>query len=119
MKFKVLKEFENPLLKRVEYEIEIDDVKATPKRIDVLKQLSAKMGFDPKLVIVDTIYTRADTSVVVAYVKVYNDEKTLEAVELKKQKERRKKILDVLYPKEVKQGDDNGKQKGEEKDSKS
>ena len=38
MKFKVLKELDNPLLKRIEYDVEISDIKATPKRLEVLKQ---------------------------------------------------------------------------------
>jgi len=100
MKFKVIEDFENPLLERRQLKILVTDIKATPKRIDLVKQISAKVGLDTKTLIVDTVYNRADTNNVIVYVKAYNNEDSLKKIEVKNNIEKWKKIMDILYPKE-------------------
>ncbi len=102
MKFKTIRESDNRLLGRREYLIGVDDVDKTPKREDLLKQISAKMGFDDKKVIIDKINTTFGMSEVKVYVKVYDNVEELEKIESKKNKIRRNKLFGVEVPKVVK-----------------
>lgn len=98
MKFTILNEFENVLLERKQFTVEISDIETTPKRIDVLKQFSAKQGVDSKTLIVDTIFVEFGTNIVKAYIKSYKTEKALKQIEVKNNVAKWQKIMDELYP---------------------
>jgi len=98
MKFKVLEEFENPMLERKQFTIEISEVNVTPTRLEVVKQFSAKQGVDPKTLIVDTIYSDFGTTIFKAYVKSYKTEAALKKIEVKNNVENWKKVMEVIYP---------------------
>ncbi len=100
MKFKIVNEYENPLLERRQFTVEITEANVTPKRIDVVKQFSAKQGLNIKTLIVDTIYSDFGSTVFKAYIKSYKDEKSLQKVEVKNNVEKWKKIMQELYPAE-------------------
>ena len=114
MKFKVIEDLENPLLERRQLKILVSDIKSTPKRIDLVKQISAKIGLDTKTLIIDTIYNRADTNNVIVYAKAYKDESSLKKIEVKNNLEKWKKIMDVLYPKEEPKKEETKEEKKEE-----
>jgi ribosomal protein S24E len=93
MKFKTIKESDNRLLSRREFMIAVDEIDKTPKREELLKQISAKMGFDDKKVVVDKIYTSFGMPEIKVFVKVYDSAKDLESIESKKNKKVRGKVL--------------------------
>ena len=95
MKFKTVKESDNRLLNRREFMILVEDTDKTPKREDLVKQISAKMGFDDKKVVVDKIYTTYGIPEVRVYVKVYDNIKDLEEIESKKNNKVRAKLLGI------------------------
>jgi len=95
MKFKTIKETDNRLLNRREFMILVEDVDKTPKRDDLVKQISAKMGFDDKKVVVDKIFTTYGVPEVRIYVKVYDNVKDLEETESKKNNKIRAKLLGI------------------------
>ena len=92
MKFKTVNELDNRLLNRKEYTIAVEDVKQTPKRVDLLKQISAKMGLDDKKVVIHKINTTFGKPEVKVFVKVYDSKKDLDLIENKKNKETLKKL---------------------------
>jgi ribosomal protein S24E len=74
----ILKNNENKLLKRKEIEARLDNLSATPSRIEVKKELAKKLKVDESLVIVNEI--KHDYGDPKAYVKakIYNSEKDLQ-----------------------------------------
>ena len=101
MKFKVLKEFDNVMLKRRQFDVLVEDIKLTPTRLEVAKQFAAKQGLDPKTLIIDTIFTEAGTEKVKVYAKAYRDVESLKKIEVKNNVENWNKIQEVLNPKKV------------------
>jgi len=116
MKFKTLKESDNRLLNRREFMIAVDEIDKTPKREDLLKQISAKMGFDDKKVVVDKIYTSFGMPEIKVFVKVYDSTKDLDSIESKKNKKVRGKVLglDKKEEKDAKPKEDPKKEKVKE-----
>ncbi len=82
MKFKVLNELDNVILERRQFMVEVSDVKVTPKREELAKQFSAKMGLDPKTLVVDTMHGSSGTENVTVYIKSYKTQEALKKIEL-------------------------------------
>ncbi len=77
-----LKKQRNDLLNRTNVLAKITSVK-TPGRKEILLKVAATLGVDENLVVVDNIEQNFGEHICVAYLKVYDDIKTLKEVEAK------------------------------------
>jgi len=74
MDFDVLEEKENVFFARKELQIAIRHPKsATPKKQELVKELSAKYSVPEEHVVVDFLYSKKGTNESVAKVKIYKD----------------------------------------------
>ena len=89
----------NRLLHRTELKCVIESGSSTPTREEVIRQIAAKKGVKESLVIVDSIRQEYGKKCSSAYVKVYESEKALKAIEPEHKVERARK---ALVPKEEK-----------------
>ena len=89
---KVLKDFNNKLCDRVEYEIEIiHDKKETPKREDVKKNIAKLLKIKEDLIALKGIYTKYGISKSKVYVNIYNNEESFKNFEIRNKKKKNDK----------------------------
>ncbi len=75
---------ENKLLGRTEVHFEVEHSKAaTPNRLDVRKQLAAKLGTDENTVAIRSIHSHYGASKSIGIANVYKSEKELQSIEPK------------------------------------
>ncbi len=77
-----LKKQRNDLLKRTNVLAKITSI-TTPSRKEVLSKVAAMLGVEETLVVVDNIEQNFGEHICLAYVKVYDDVKTLKELESK------------------------------------
>lgn len=84
MDIKVIKREENKLYDREELEILIEHRnQATPKRLELKKQIAAMLGVDENLVIIEKIRTLYGKHQSIAYAKLYKNKETMMKIEPK------------------------------------
>ena len=76
-----LEKSRNELLKRTNVFAKIRSAK-TPNRKELLKKVAATLGVESNLVVIDKIVQNFGEKISTAYIKVYDDFKTLKEVEL-------------------------------------
>jgi len=83
MKIKITSQEHNPLLKREEiaFEVEHEEMRGTPSRLEVRKELASKLKKDPELVYVRRIATRTGTMTAVGEATAYNSKEQAGFVE--------------------------------------
>lgn len=106
----------NELLKRTNVFAKIRAAK-TPNRKELLKKVAAILGVDANLVVVDKIVQNFGEKTSNAYIKVYDDVKTLKEVELEYKLKRTGEIEEPKEePKDEKPSDENSEEKKEDKE---
>ena len=85
MKIKITSQEQNLLLKREEivFEVEHEEMRGTPSRLEVRKELASKLKKDPELVYVRSIETRTGTMTAVGEATAYNSKEQAGFVEPK------------------------------------
>lgn len=83
MKFEIIKQEDNRLLNRKQFVVKVNEVTATPKRIDIWKAFSAKQGLDENKLIVDKVINETGLREITVYFKYYDNEADLKRIELK------------------------------------
>ena len=81
MKFEIIKQKENPLLKRREIAAAIEFDASTPQKKDIIARLCAEQNVKEECVVLDTFKQEYGTKQGVAYLKVYEDKESKELVE--------------------------------------
>ena len=83
MKIKITSQEQNSLLKREEiaFEVEHEEMRGTPSRLEVRKELASKLKKDPELVYVRRIETRTGTMTAVGEATAYNSKEQAAFVE--------------------------------------
>jgi len=83
MKIKITSQEHNPLLKREEivFEVDHEEMRGTPSRLEVRKELASKLKKEPELVYVRRIETRTGTMTAVGEATAYNSKEQAEFVE--------------------------------------
>jgi ribosomal protein S24E len=74
---KIVKEFDNKLLKRKEVEFDVDSQGTTLSRPDIKEKAVKALKADEKLVVVSSIASRFGSTLTQVIVYVYEDEQTL------------------------------------------
>jgi ribosomal protein S24E len=74
---KVIKEFDNKLLKRKEIEFDVDSQGTTLSRLDIKSKAVKALKADEKLLVVSSIASRFGSTLTQVIVYVYEDEQTL------------------------------------------
>lgn len=74
---KIVKEFDNKLLKRKEIEFDVDSKGTTLSRSDIKTQAVKALKADENLVVVSSIASRFGSTLTQVIVYVYEDEQTL------------------------------------------
>ena len=97
MKTQIISEVENPLLKRKEVKMLVNDYEATPNRQEILKAVASELKTDEKKMIVDKIDQEYGKKEAVCYIKVY------ETKEDKRKYEEEYKLKRIGDTKEVKE----------------
>jgi len=89
MDFDVLEEKENVFFARKELQIAIKHPKsATPKKQELVKELSAKYSVPEEHVVIDFLYSKKGTNESVAKVKIYKDRPKVKEASKEKNKEK-------------------------------
>ena len=89
MKIEVVEQKKNPLMKREEAWVLVEHKgKATPRRMEVLSELSKKMGSKPELLIVDKLFSESGKAVTKAKVLVYKNKADIPKFKLEKMERR-------------------------------
>ena len=86
MELEIKNKYENKLLKRAEIDAILKFDAATPSNDEVKTKLSAQLGGDKSLVVVDHIYTTFGTHEAKVIAKIYDDKGTMEQFEPKPKK---------------------------------
>jgi len=83
MKIKITSQEHNPLLKRedIVFEVDHEEMKGTPSRLEVRKELASKLKKEPELVYVRRIETRTGTMTAVGEATAYNSKEQAAFVE--------------------------------------
>jgi small subunit ribosomal protein S24e len=81
MDIQVIKDKENPLLKRREVIFKISHDGPTPPRGSVIDRLAATMNSMPRLVVIDRMNTEFGKQETIGYAKIYEDEDRAREVE--------------------------------------
>jgi ribosomal protein S24E len=82
MKVELVKKSDNPLFKRTEVEFNIDHSGApTPKRIEVIAQLSSLLGSPAELLVIDKFASTHGHQLASGIARVYGTREQLEALE--------------------------------------
>lgn len=91
MELKIVEKDENPLLKRTEVRFEVDHAgAATPKRLDVRKQLAGELGVPEDTVVIEKFATMHGRQVASGIARAYDSRERLEELEPKHLLERGK-----------------------------
>ena len=98
MNFNIESEKVNRLLHRTEIKCRMETSGVTPSRQEITKTIAAKKGVNEGLVVVDRIDQEYGKKEATAYVKIYESEKTAEAVEQKHKIQRNKKQPKTTAP---------------------
>jgi ribosomal protein S24E len=101
VKFKVLDEKENPMLKRKEMLMSLDyEGKSTPSKADLQKLLSEQLNANIESVEISKILSEIGRTMGKAWVKLWQEKKVPIYSELKKKEEKPKKAPKPEQPKE-------------------
>jgi len=82
MDLDIVKEFDNKLLHRKEYQLEVKIAGAPPSRKDLKEAFAARVGAKPEVVIVDRIEPKFGSRGWLGSVRVYDTEAHLKNIEL-------------------------------------
>ncbi len=84
MEIEITENNDNPLLKRQELQVVIKhDNDATPKRKDVIKNLSEELKAKKNLIIIDSLNNKYGKSETHGYAKIYSNIEALNRIETK------------------------------------
>ena len=96
MELEITEKNSNPLLDRQEVQIVIKhDSDATPKRNQVIKNLSEQLKTKKDLIIIDHLKNKYGKTETQGYAKIYANKDTMELVETKPSLDRHKNINDT------------------------
>ena len=96
MELEITEQNSNPLLDRQEVQIVIKhDSDATPKRNQVIKNLSEQLKTKKDLIIIDHLKNKYGKTETQGYAKIYANKDTMELVETKPSLDRHKNINDI------------------------
>ena len=81
MNLEVREKVDEKLLHRTRYICDVDN-KTTPTRLEARKAIAAKLGADPKKLVIDKVHQRFGDTRYTIEAKVYESEKHLKDIEL-------------------------------------
>ncbi len=90
MEMNILEEKENKFFKRKDLKIELKHSgAATPKKVDLVKELAAKYSVPEEHVVVDYIFSKTGANESVARVKIYQEKPVIKVKQAKPKEEKK------------------------------
>tara|TARA_Y100000813_G_scaffold179542_1_gene147348 strand:+ start:77 stop:472 length:396 start_codon:yes stop_codon:yes gene_type:complete len=104
MELEIIEQNDNPLLNRQEIKVVIKhDESSTPRRNQVIKNISEQLKANRELVIIDHLKNAYGKTETHGYAKIYSDRESLSKIETKPSMERHKDIDSHSSEKETKE----------------
>ena len=104
MELEIIEQNDNPLLNRQEIKVVIKhDESSTPRRNQVIKNISEQLKTNRELVIIDHLKNAYGKTETHGYAKIYSDKESLSKIETKPSMERHKDIDSHSSEKETKE----------------